>query len=172
MTFTFRNDQPDVAIAVLREVGQWLTDNDMKLWVVDTLTPENLIDDFTRDNLYVMYAHRDDGIIEPAAVFILQWEDPLYWPDVPPNTSGFIHKLAIRRQFSGQNLFQFIMAFCREQCLQRGIRTLQLETDATRPKLMQFYERNGFQPTYQRPVSEFGEMYLCQFYEITFQSNE
>ncbi len=169
MTFTYRNDQPDVAIDILREVGQWLVDNDHQLWDVDTLTPENLLDEHTTGNLYVMYADRGDDPPEPAAVFILQWQDPLYWPDVPANTSGFIHKLAIRRFFAGQNLFAAIIDFCRDECLRRGIRLLQLETDATRPKLMQFYERQGFQRTYQRQIQEFGQTFLCQFYELTFQ---
>lgn len=169
MQFTFRNDQPDTALTLLREVGQWLVDNDRGLWNVDALTPENLIDEYTKDNLFVMYADRSDGTEpEPAAVFILQWEDPLYWPDVAANTSGFIHKLAIRRPFSGQNLFAAILDFSRDACLKRGVKTLQLETDATRPKLMQFYERYGFQPTYQRDMQEFGQSFTCQFYVMTF----
>lgn len=169
MLFTFRNDQPDVALAILREVGQWLVDNDRELWQVDTLTAENLLNEYTTGNLFVLYADRETGAgPEPAAVFILQWVDPLYWPDVPPNTSGFIHKLAIRRPFNGQNLFAAIIDFSREECLKRAINTLQLETDATRPKLMQFYERYGFTPTYQRDMHEFGQLFTCQFYMMTF----
>lgn len=169
MTFSFQNDQPDLAIHILREVGQWLVDDDRQLWNVDTLTTENLLDTYTTGNLYVMHVDRNDGPgPEPAGVFILQWEDPLYWPEVPPNTSGFIHKLAIRRSFAGQNLFAEIIRFCRDECLKRGIQTLQLETDASRPKLMQFYERYGFQPTYQRQIEEFGNQFLCQFYIMTF----
>jgi len=163
MPFTFRNDQPDVAIAVLREVGQWLIDSQQTLWEIDTLTADNLIDTYTEGNLYVMY--KDD---EPAAVFILQWEDPLYYGDVPAGTAGFIHKLAIRRPFAGQGLFAPIIEFCKRLCRDRGIREIQLETDATRPALMQFYERNGFQPTYQRPVQEFGQTFLCQYYVLRF----
>lgn len=169
MTFSFRNDQPNVAINLLREVGQWLVDNDRRLWNVEALTTENLLDEHTTGNLYVMYADRHDGAgPEPASAFILQWEDPLYWPDVPPNTSGFIHKLAIRQPFTGQNLFDAIVHFCREECLRRGIQMLQLETDSSRPKLMQFYERHGFQPTYQRQMEEFGDTFLSQFYIMTF----
>lgn len=169
MQFSFRNDQPTIALTVLREVGQWLVDSGQELWQIDTLTQENLLDEYTTGNLYVLYADREDGSEpEPAGVFILQWEDPLYWPDVPANTSGFIHKLAIRRAFGGQNLFAAIIDFCRTECLQRGIKILQLETDATRPKLMQFYERYGFQPTYQRQIHEFGQTFLCQYYVMMF----
>ena len=163
MQFTFKNDQPEVAISLLREVGQWLVDSGQTMWEVDTLTTENLVDEYTRDNCYVMYA--DDV---PAATFILQWKDPIYYANVPDNTAGFVHKVAIRRQFRGQNLFQHILDFCRATCLSRGLHEIQLETDATRPVLMQFYERHGFQPTYQRQIEEFGQTFNCQFYVLNF----
>ncbi len=122
MPFSFRNDQPEAAVEVLREVGQWLTDNQQELWQVDTLTLANLLDEYTTDNLFIMYSQQEnDPAPVPAAVFILQWEDPLYWPDVPPNTSGFVHKLAIRRQFAGQNLFAAMLDFCRSECKKRDI---------------------------------------------------
>lgn len=163
MHYSFRNDQPDEFLSILREVGQWLVDSSQMLWNIDTLTAGNLIDAYTEGNCYVLYV--DDV---PAATVILQWKDPLFWPDVPDNTSGFIHKLAIRRSFAGQNLFDTIMDFCREECLRRGIHKLELETDATRPKLMQFYERHGFTPIYQRDIQEFGQSYRCQFYVLDF----
>ena len=161
--YTFANDQPEEFLAVLREVGQWLLEDKQELWQLDTLTAQNLFDDYTRSNCYVMYV---DGVA--AATFILQWEDPLYFAEVLPNTAGFIHKLAIRRRFAGQGLFAPILDFCRGQCLQRGIHQIQLETDATRPALMRFYERNGFQPTYRKTVQEFGQAFSCQYYVLTF----
>lgn len=163
MHHAFRNDQPDTFLAILREVGQWLVDTNQTLWPINTLTIDNLIDSYTEGNCYVLYA--DDV---PAATVILQWKDPLFWPDVSDNTSGFIHKLAIRRAFAGQNLFSPIIDFCRQGCLKRDIHQLLLETDATRPKLMQFYERHGFTPTYQRDIQEFGQSYRCQYYVLAF----
>ncbi|GAB3315338.1 hypothetical protein GCM10027299_04420 [Larkinella ripae] len=167
MNFTIRNDRPDDFLAIVREVGQWLTESGQEMWELDTLTPENLFDDYTRENAYVLYVRRDGGLI-PAATFILQWNDPLYYEDVPANTAGFIHKLAIRRAFAGQNLFAPILDFCRQTCRQRGIHEIQLETDATRPALMRFYERNGFEPTYQKSIHEFGQTFLCQYYVMRF----
>lgn len=163
MTLTVRNDQPDVFLSLLREVEQWLTANQLSMWALDSLTSENLIDDYTRDNCYVLYI---DEV--PAATFILQWNDPLYYPDVPANTAGFIHKVAVRRLFSGQNLFTSILDFCRQRCLDRHIHSLQLETDATRPALMRFYERYGFVPTRRRVVEEFGQTFDCQYYALNF----
>lgn len=163
MTYTFRHDQPDTFLSILREVGQWLVESGQTLWNIDTLTATHLFDDYTWDNCYVMYA---DG--EPAATFILQWEDPLYFPEVPDHTAGFIHKVAIRRKFAGQNLFEGMLDFCRSACIQRGIHQIQLETDATRPSLMRFYERYGFEPTYQKTIHEFGQTFRCQYYVLEF----
>ncbi len=162
MTFTFRNDRTDVFLGILREVGQWLADGKQTLWAIDTLTSENLFDAYTTGNCYVLYVDN-----EPAATVILQWKDPLYYADVPDNTAGFIHKLAIRRAFAGQNLFQTILDFCRAECLKRGIHEIQLETDATRPALTQFYERYGFVPLYQKTMFEFGQPFQCQYYVLT-----
>lgn len=178
MQITFRNDQPDDFLAILHETGQWLVDTNQEMWQLDTLTADNLIDAYTRDNCYVMYVtdERPAGTPaagtapadRPAATFILQWKDPLYYPDVPDDSAGFIHKVAIRRSFSGQNLFAHVLDFCRTECLARNIHEIQLETDATRPSLLRFYERHGFAPTYQKQIHEFGQTFLCQYFALRF----
>lgn len=161
MTISFRNDRLDDFITVLREVGQWLTDSGQVLWDMDDLSVGTLVDDYTRDNCYVMYV---DEV--PAATFILQWKDPLYYDNVPDGTAGFVHKVAIHRRFAGQNLFQPMLDFCLDAAQKKGVREIQLETDATRPKLMAFYERYGFIPTYRRSIEEFGKVYDCQYYRM------
>ncbi|MBC7569108.1 MAG: GNAT family N-acetyltransferase [Spirosoma sp.] len=173
MTVSFHNDQPDEFLSILHEVGQWLTDSGHELWQPNALTAENLFDDYTLDNCYVMSVGETPAagvpaVETPAATFILQWKDPLYYANVPDHTAGFIHKVAIRRQFAGQGLFAHVLDFCREQCRERGIYELQLETDATRPALMHFYERHGFLPVYQKSIHEFGQSFLCQYYVLRF----
>ena len=163
MPFSFRTDQPADFLTILREVGQQLTENGHEMWQLDTLTAENLFDEYTHDNCYVMSIDET-----AAATFILQWKDSLYYPDVPDGTAGFIHKLAIRKAFAGQGLFTQILNFCCDRCRERGIYEIQLETDATRPVLMQFYERHGFVPTYQKSIHEFGQTFLCQYYVLRF----
>jgi len=163
MHFTFKNDADEYFLMILREVGTWLSENGKVLWEVETLTAENLITDLTRGNAHVMYA---DGV--PAAAFILQWVDPLYFLEVPAGTAGIIHKLAIRRAYAGQNLFRSILDYCKAECLKKGIHEIQLETDSARPKLMAFYERSGFTPGHQKDMQEFGQKFRCQFYKMEF----
>jgi GNAT superfamily N-acetyltransferase len=168
MTFTFHNDQPNEFLQILREVAQWLVDIDKELWAVDSLTATNLFDDYTRDNCYVLRADRGNGGAasqpgELAGAFILQWKDPIYYADVPDNTAGLLHKVAIRRLFAGQDLFRPMLDFCRAKCLERNVHEIQLETIAI-PALMRFYEGYGFQPTRRRVIEKFGQHFDCQFY--------
>lgn len=163
ITYSFHNDRSDAFLTILREVGQWLTEAKQEMWQLDTLSPDHLFDEYTQGNCYVMYADQ-----VPAATFILQWKDPLYYADVPENTAGFIHKVAIRRQFAGQGFFAPMLDFCINECLKRHIHQIQLETDATRPSLLRFYEQYGFQPTYRKPIQEFGQMFYCQYYKLEF----
>jgi len=69
MTLTFRNDQPDDFLGILREAGQWMTDNNQEMWQLDTLTADNLFDEYTHDNCYTMYA--DNVAVD---TFVLQWK--------------------------------------------------------------------------------------------------
>jgi GNAT superfamily N-acetyltransferase len=163
MTISFKNHENKLALSILQEVANWLLENDKELWKVETVTEENIINDLTRNNMYVVYV--DD---EPAATFVLQWEDPLYWPSIPANVSGFIHKLAIRRKFAGQNLFAPILAFCKEECLKRNIHDLRLDTDFERPKLLNLYDRHGFKRVGLIEVFDAGRSFNCMLYEMSF----
>jgi hypothetical protein len=33
---------------------------------------------------------------------------------------------------------------------------------------MRFYERHGFEPTYQQTIHEFGQTFVCQYYRLRF----
>ena len=163
MTITFRNYDYQTALDILRETALRLKDEGRQMWNPDTITEANIITDLTRHGTYVVYA--DDT---PAATFILQWEDPLYWPEFAAEVSGFLHKLAIRRAFAGQHLFVHILDFCKQECLKKDIHTLRLDTDFQRPKLMQFYEKHGFSQVKRKAIHEFGQDFDCMLYEIHF----
>jgi hypothetical protein len=107
-----------------------------------------------------------DGVA--AATLSCNGKIPLYYPDVPDGTAGFIHKVAIRRALCRKRVVWSRARFLPASVPPAGIRQLQLETDATRPSLMRFYERNGFGPTYRREIREFGQTFLCQYYVLDF----
>jgi ribosomal protein S18 acetylase RimI-like enzyme len=79
-----------------------------------------------------------------AAAMILQWQDFLFWPQFKADESGFIHKLCVRRNYSGQGLSCKMVAYAIEECKKKDIRYLRLDTGWHRQKLCDLYESLGF----------------------------
>src|SRR5690606_14966504 len=87
------------AVKVIAEAAQWLIRIQQSFWDPESLTEENLLKKSFPENFFVAYIHQ-----EPAAAMILDWEDPLFWPDIPSGTSGFVHKLSVSRKYAGKGL--------------------------------------------------------------------
>ncbi len=135
-----RCGEVDLAIDIMREVAQWCIDAGKPMWRLPELTREELLcGPRSRESFVVA---RVAGV--PAASMILQWHDPLFWPAVAENESGFVHKLCVRRSFAGRSLSKDMMGYAIQQCRQRGIAFLRLDTDFTRPRLCRLYEGMGF----------------------------
>lgn len=139
----------DSAIAVMKEVAKWCEDTGKNMWRMDELSKDSLIKGITMDNFYVGKVGNDK-----AAAMILQWYDPLFWPQIKKNESGFVHKLCVRRAFSGQGISQMMIAFAMEECKKKGIRYLRLDTGWNRHKLCSLYESLGFVKVGQKTIGE------------------
>jgi len=142
-------NRTDDALFVIREAAQWLIDIRKPLWQLDELTEEKL---FRDQNKMTVVAYQDN---EPAAAMILQWYDPLFWPDIKENESAFVHKLSVRRKFKGQGFSSTLLNHAALICKQKGVNFLRLDCDATRSKLCEFYESNGFSSIGQKKVDSF-----------------
>jgi ribosomal protein S18 acetylase RimI-like enzyme len=121
----------------MREAAQWLIDTGRPMWGMDELTRAALKN--PPEDYLVLYAGGD-----PAAACLLTFEDWIFWPDVPAGTSGFIHKLAVRRAFAGQGYAQTLIRHAASICADKGIRSLKLDCDPDRKGLCKFYQSAGF----------------------------
>ncbi len=137
----------------MREAAQWLIDKGCPLWNVEDLTAEKLSDDL--DGYIVMWEGR-----ESVATLLLSYEDSFFWPDVPAGTSGFIHKLSVRRKFAGTGAAKKIVRYAMKECKSNGIQQLRLDCD-NRKQLCDFYEGMGFR---KKAVKQLGK-YSVVFYE-------
>ena len=137
--FTINNGDIDGAIDIMREVALWCEATGKNMWRMEQLSKEVLLNGLTAENFYI-------GKIgsKNAAAMILQWYDPLFWPELHEGESGFVHKLCVRRKYSGQGLSQRMIARAIEECKARGIRYLRLDTGWHRPRLCELYESLGF----------------------------
>jgi ribosomal protein S18 acetylase RimI-like enzyme len=129
----------DISIEILREVAQWCEENRMNMWKVSDLTKERLLVGVKKENFCVGKIEEEN-----ACSMILQWYDPLFWPEAKENEAGYIHKLCVRRKFSGMGLAVKMVEFATSQCKKRGIRYLRLDTGWSREPLCKLYESLKF----------------------------
>ena len=79
-----------------------------------------------------------------AGVIRFQLEDALFWPDLPPGQSAFVHRLVVRRAFKGTGVSQALLEWAVDRARALGREALRLDCDADRPKLRRLYEDFGF----------------------------
>jgi len=159
MKLHFTTGDVDTALDIMREAAQWQIDQGTQLWLMDTLTRKminNPADEFhvawleqnrdsTQRSDFCMPLHAQSSAPpQAAACCLLSTHDPVFWPEIPAETSGFLHKIAVRRKFAGQGVVARLIAHAEQTCLARGIPMMRLDTDINRPKLRALYEGLGY----------------------------
>jgi ribosomal protein S18 acetylase RimI-like enzyme len=134
--FNVATGEVDISIGILREVAQWCADNKLNMWKVSDLTKERLLIGVNEENFCVGKVGDDN-----ASSMILQWFDPLFWPEAEENEAGYIHKLCVRRKYSGMGLSAKMVEFAVTECMKRGIKYLRLDTGWSTEPLCMLYEK-------------------------------
>ena len=153
MTTHVRRAQPqelEAVVAVLREAAQWLIDTAHPLWRLADFTPESLAGAVGAGEYFI--ACDGEG---PVGVIKLEWEDPLFWPDVPTGKGLYLHKLAGVRHAAGRGVTDALLNFASAHAAALGRVYLRLDCAADRPSLCQVYERRGFRFHSHRTVGSY-----------------
>src|SRR4030095_6620347 len=72
---------------------------------------------------------------EVVGTIKFQLADTLFWPDMPPDESAFVHRLAVRRRVAGGQLSAVLLRWAAERAASLGRRFLRLDCGAARPPL-------------------------------------
>jgi GNAT superfamily N-acetyltransferase len=130
----------DVRLAreIMLEAAQWLASCGQPLWDQETLAPQNVVPRPNEGTLFLAHlAGRAVGS------YVLLFEDPLVWPEVPLGEANYVRKLAIRRSVAGTGVSRGLLAHAIAEARADGRPFLRLDC-APRPKLSAFYESAGF----------------------------
>ena len=148
----------DVALAIdiIREAAMWLNDTGKPMWSIEDITEKKLLANAKKENFHIGWI---EG--ESAGAMILQWSDPIFWPNAKGD-SGFIHKLAVRRQYAGKNVANEMIDYAIMETKRRKRKYLRLDCAGDRPKLCSFYEHEGFQQVGRKQMGIFD----VAFYEM------
>jgi GNAT superfamily N-acetyltransferase len=141
--------QVNVASDILAQAANWLISINQPLWQPQHVTPQKLLPHAKAGELHLAFL--DD---QAVGTMLLQWEDPTYWPHVPPGQSAFVHRLAVRRSVAGQGVSRALLAFAESTARAAHKRYLRLDC-APRPKLCHFYESAGFHRRGERDMGPY-----------------
>jgi GNAT superfamily N-acetyltransferase len=125
--------------SILQEAARWLEERGMALWRTGELAPDLIAADVAA-GLFVIA--EVDG--SAAGVMMFQLADPMFWPDVPPDESCFVHRLGVRRRYAGGAVSSALLQWAVEETQRMGRKYLRLDCVADRPRLRAIYERFGF----------------------------
>ncbi|MGM7721619.1 GNAT family N-acetyltransferase [Metabacillus sp. Hm71] len=142
--------------SILIEAAEWLINNHKEMWTPNQLTIENLLKNNVIEEMFMGFINN-----QSATAMILQEKDPIFWTDSTP--SLYLHKFAIRRKYAQKGLSEQMINWAKLRAKQHNKKYLRLDCDADRPKLCNFYEKQGFIKV--RDEVMFGK-YPTYFYEI------
>lgn len=139
MNITFCSWNIDDAVRILSEVASELVRDGKPLWDPKMMTHEYLLSQYKKEDFIVWYL--DDT---PICSVVLQWSDPIFWPETPADSSWFIHKFAICVHYRGQWISTTLFEYLKSECRRRNIHSLKLDVDPLREGLCRHYEKHGF----------------------------
>ena len=148
--------------SLLREAAAWVDALGVVMWEAGELERDEIERDVSSDQFFVAEV---DG--DPAGIVRFQLEDELFWPDLPPGRSAFVHRIVVRRAYKGTGVSAALLQWAADRALSLGLDHLLLDCDANRPKLRLLYERFGFRFHSYRQV---GPYYVAR-YEYPLRSH-
>jgi GNAT superfamily N-acetyltransferase len=152
-----RADDTHVVSDILLEAASWLQRAGMAMWRDDEIVPERIAADVSSGSFVIV-----ESAGTAVATLKFQCSDTDFWPDVPPDESAFVHRIAVRRRFSGGGVSAALLEWAAERAHALGLCYLRLDCEASRPRLRAVYERFGFRHHSDRQVGP----YFVSRYEL------
>ena len=123
----------------LVEAASWLEKRGIPLWDADLVSVSRLENQIEDAAFWMFFSGG-----ELAGILKFQLEDRLYWPDSQCCEAAYVHKLVVRRAFSGEALSSKMLRWAVEKCGELGRPYLRLDCEASRDQLRRIYENFGF----------------------------
>lgn len=129
--------------ALIVALSRWLRSKGISQWS-ESFPLEILKSEVEKGELYVL--HENSDLIASVALTMTADE---FWDD-DDGTSLYLHRLAIARDRSGENLGAAIMKWAEQKASSAQFRSLRLICDATNPFLPGYYASLGYESRGQR----------------------
>jgi len=128
----------DTVLSILEEAARWLVYRGIDQWQPGSFSRQRIADRIERGEMYLAKLAG-----QTCGTLALQWADEEVWGDVPGD-AGYVHGLAIRRQFGGRGLGRELLRWAEERAALPSKSYLRLDCIAENRELNEYYERAGF----------------------------
>lgn len=132
-------DNVGIFSRVLIEASEWLNSKGLSMWKVKDLSVQILLEKYSMEEMRLCY---DDSNL--IGVYVIQWYDALFWSELSKYESGYLHKLAVCREYCGKGYGRRLIHSAEQLCKKQGVEWLRLNCGTFRPRLRKFYEDTGF----------------------------
>ena len=157
----------DNATKVITKVAGWMGQRGYgsSSWDANNLTPDKLAEEFGRDNFYVAY---DDDKLVGSVVISDKDSYNFFAGKKDKGTSvGYLYKMAVLPEFQKQGYANAMLKEAVRLSKQEGVKEIRIEVGEHQPKLVNLYERNGFQRVGEHMSIETGVNWLLYSLEVS-----
>ena len=157
----------DNATKVITKVAGWMGQRGYgsSSWDANNLTPDKLAEEFGRDNFYVAY---DDDKLVGSVVISDKDSYNFFAGKKDKGTSvGYLYKMAVLPEFQKQGYANAMLKEAVRLSKQEGVKEIRIEVGEHQPKLVNLYERNGFQRVGEHMSIETGANWLLYSLEVS-----
>lgn len=123
---------------ILADASNRVLNKKLPSWDKQNIQWKALSIEFSADDFFILYENNS-----PIACMAIVDYDPLYWSEIKKGQSLFIHKLAVKSDFTGQGFSVSLIDFAKEKAKKLNV-PLRLDCNNKCPKLKNFYESQGF----------------------------
>jgi ribosomal protein S18 acetylase RimI-like enzyme len=128
----------DAVLSILEDAAQWMVRQGLPGWTPGAFSRRRIAEIMNRGEMYLASLAG-----QAVGTFALQWSDEETWGKVP-NDAGYIHGLAIRRDFAGRGLGRELLGWTENRVFRSGKQYLRLDCTAENDALNAYYRRAGF----------------------------
>jgi ribosomal protein S18 acetylase RimI-like enzyme len=139
-------EELEQVVAVLSEAAGWLRSRGIEQWP-HPYPAEWVAASIERGETYLA---RLNGAV--VGTITLRWDDPAFWGEQPP-VAGYVHGVAVRREFAG--LGSELLEWADEQVRVEGRDLLRLDCRSDNERLRRYYEERGFEHRRDTTVADF-----------------
>lgn len=89
---------------------------------------------------------------EIAGIFVLAFNDDLFWKEKALTPSLYIHRIVTKAIFRGRGMMQCIIKWAKNYCQQHQLQYIRIDTWGDNPRLIDYYMKCGFKHVDTIPI--------------------